>query len=151
MRRWTPGLYEVVLANVVSEINGGSSREGIQTLQGMILIDPGSDTDFIRNDFAKDLGLKGESVTWFLKVVGSEYETVTTIQYNIALEDRKGSLHEITVLGLDAITTLPRDPDLGPIRRPLSEYPEEIFHRPQGRVDILLGLQNTRLNGKVVK
>merc|ERR1712055_1042166 len=67
------------------------------------------------------------------------------------LEDRKGNLHSVTALGLDAVTTLPQDPDLGPIRSLLAGYPEEMFHRPQGRVDILLGLRSTRLHGKVVK
>merc|ERR1712055_292210 len=52
---------------------------------------------------------------------------------------------------MGAITTLPRDPDLGPIKSLFSGYPQEMFHRPQGRVDLLLGLRNTRLHGKVVK
>ena len=93
---WTPGLYEVLLANVVSEIERMSSMEGIQTKQGMTLIDPGSDTDFIRNDFAKDLGLKGEPVTCFLKVVGYEHKMVPTTKYNITLVDRRGNLHIVT-------------------------------------------------------
>merc|ERR1712055_894245 len=52
---------------------------------------------------------------------------------------------------MGAITTLPRDPDLGPIKSLFSGYPQEMFHRPQGRVDLLLGLRNTRLHGRVVK
>merc|ERR1712055_1269804 len=67
------------------------------------------------------------------------------------LEDRKGNLHSVTALGLDAVTTLPQDPDLGPIRSLLAGYPEDMFHRPQGRVDLLLGLRSTRLHGKVVR
>ena len=124
---------------------------GVQTKKGMLLIDPGSDTGFIRNEFAEGIGLKGEPVTCFLKVVGNEYRTVPTMKYNITLEDRKGNLHLVTALGLDAITTLPQDPDLGPIRSLLVGYPEEMFHRPQGRVDLLLGLRSTRLHGKVVR
>ena len=56
---WSPGLYEVFSANVVSEIVQSSSIEEVQTEPGMILVDPGSDTDFIRNGFAEQLGLQG--------------------------------------------------------------------------------------------
>ena len=104
---WTPGLYEVLLADVRSEIVKTGQKGGSQTKQGVTLVDPGSDTDFIRNNFAKDLGLKGEPVMCSLKVVGYEHRTVPTTKYSITLVDRRGKLHEITTLGLDAITTLP--------------------------------------------
>ena len=95
--------------------------------------------------------MKGEPVTCFLNVVGYKRKRMPTRKYTITLVDRRGNPHVITALGLDEITTLPPDPDLSPIRNLLPGYPQEIFHRPQGRVDLLLGLRNTGLHGKVVK
>ena len=67
------------------------------------------------------------------------------------LEDRFGVRHEVTAMGLDAITTLPPDPDLSGIRDLVQGLPEEVLKRPQGEVDILLGLRNSALHGSTVR
>ena len=54
-------------------------------------------------------------------------------------------------MGLDAITTLPPDPDLSGIQDLVDGYPAEVLQRPQGEVDILLGLRNSALHGSTVR
>ena len=113
-------------------------------------MDPGSDTEFIRNGLPEQLGLQGDPITCCPKILNKEYRQAPTIKYNLNLEDWRGNLHPVVALGLESITTLSQEPDLAPIKSLLSRYPEEILHRPRGRVDVLLGLRNTRLHGKNV-
>ena len=54
--RLRPALFEVVCAPI-------TSSEGGASLEATILIDPGSDTDFIRQDVADKIGLVGEEIT----------------------------------------------------------------------------------------
>ena len=53
-----PGLYEVYLA----PIHPPSNQANQGTASGMIMIDPGSDTNFVRHDFAEAIGLTGRGV-----------------------------------------------------------------------------------------
>ena len=53
--------------------------------------------------------------------------------------------------GLGSITTLPPDPDLSPLLPLLGGVPEQVLARPQGRVDVLIGLRNSKLHGKDVR
>ena len=80
-----------------------------------ILVDPGSDTNYVTHNFARALGLTGTPYTWFLKVVDMEYLEKSTAHYDFDIVDREGATHHIQALGLDTITTLPDEPDLSPI------------------------------------
>ena len=116
--------------------------------KGTIFMDPGSDTDFIREGFARSLGLTGTPVTRFLKVVGEDYCPVQTVQYEFQLQDIQGQRHSIVAWGLESVTSLPPDPDLAPLLPLLQEYPRAMLQRPQGEVDVLLGLPNLKLHGR---
>ena len=138
-----PGLYEVYLAPI-------HSPEGLpdpRVASGMIMIDPGSDTNFIKHEFAKQLGLEGERCQFRLKVVDRDARPIKTARYRIDVEDCSGVRHVVYAMGLETITILPPDPDLAPIRELLRGYPEAVLDRPQGDVDILLGLRNSALHG----
>ena len=54
-------------------------------------------------------------------------------------------------MGLETITVLPPDPDLTPLPGLLGGYPDAVLQRPQGEVDILLGLRNSALHGSTEK
>ena len=58
-----PGLYKVYLAPVHSPDEEDESK----VAAGMIMVDPGSDTNFIRHEFAAQLGLQGEPCQLRLK------------------------------------------------------------------------------------
>ena len=83
-----PGLYEVYLA----PIHPPSRQE---TASGMVMVDPGSDTNFVRHDFAKSIGLVGEECQFRLKVVDRDARPLTTRRYIIEIEDKDGHRHSI--------------------------------------------------------
>ena len=114
------------------------------------MIDPGSDTNFIRHEFAEALGLQGEDYQLRLKVVDREARSLDTKKYTMEVEDKYGNHHTVLALGLESITVLPPDPDLSPIKELVEHLPGAVLDRPQGRVDILLGLKNSALHGRTV-
>ena len=115
------------------------------------MVDPGSDTNFVRHEFARRMGVKGEPCHFRLKVVDLEARPIQTARYTFELENRFGARHKVVAMGLDAITTLPPDPDLSGIQDLVAGYPREVLQRPQGEVDILLGLRNSALHGSTVR
>ena len=80
-----------------------------------------------------------------------EARPIRTTRYVIELEDKTGARHSVTAMGLDTITILPPDPDLSPISGLLQGYPPEVLQRPQGDVDLLLGLRDSYLHGCTVR
>ena len=130
-----PSLYEVYQVDVHPA--KGTALDG--TRQAMVMIDPGSDTNFITHEYAQVLGLIREPCTFRLKVIDREVKMMSTARYTIEVEDRDGGHHMVVALGLENITQLPGDPDMRPIKHLLDSYPDSVFDRPQGNVDVLLG------------
>ena len=139
----TPGLFEVYTAEFVAQDGN--------RISGTIMIDSGSDTDYVRHDFARELGLQGELHVCRIKVVDMDYRTVHTARYSLTVVDIDGELHAVAAQGLGSITTLPPDPDLSPLLHLLGDIPGQALDRPQGQVDVLIGLRNSKLHGKDVK
>ena len=135
-----PGLYEVYRAEF-------SGRSG-QGQAGTLMIDNGSDTNYVRHEFALSLGLQGEPHRCRLKVVDTDYRLVETAKYHLTVVDKDGKEHQVVALGLDSITTLPPDPDLSPLVPLLEGVPLQVLERPQGQVDVLLGLRDSALHGR---
>ena len=128
------------------------SDQAIQeTASGMIMVDPGSDTNFVRHEFAQAIGLTGEECQFNLKVVDRDARPLTTRRYTLEIQDKDGNRHSVSALGLDSITVLPPDPDLAPIQGLVKHLPPAVLDRPQGDVDILLGLKNSALHGRTVE
>ena len=93
----------------------------------------------------------GEPHQCRIKVVDMDYRTVDTAKYQMRLLDTDGKTHVVTALGLASITTLPPDPDLSPLLSLLDGVPAAVLERPQGQVDVLIGLKNSSLHGKDVR
>ena len=119
--RQAPGLYEVYLAPVHPP--GGD--QDVDPSPGMIMIDPGSDTNFVKHEFAKKLGLQGEPCQFRLKVVDREARPIKTARYLVEIEDKDGGRHSVYAMGLETITVLPPDPDLSPLHGLLAGYPRQ--------------------------
>ena len=81
----TPGLFEVYKAEFVAQ-------DG-HRISGTIMIDSGSDTDYVRHDFAKELGMEGEPHVCRIKVVDMDYRTVNTAKYALTVIDIDGLQH----------------------------------------------------------
>ena len=115
------------------------------------MVDPGSDTTFIRHDFSRALGLVGDPCHFRLKVVNREVCQIETARYQILLEDIHGVKHPVSALGLETIMVLPADPNLTPIQDLVRGLPNAMIQRPQGTVDVLLGLRDSVLHGTTYK
>ena len=142
-----PGLYEVYLAPV----HPAGGEAGSVSKDGMVMVDPGSNTNFVRHDFAAALGLRRETCQFKLKVVDREARAIDTARYLLQLEDKDGNYHEVLAMGLDEVTTLPPDPNLSPVQALVQHLPAAVLDRPQGQVDILLGLKNSALHGRTTQ
>ena len=138
----TPGLFEVYHADFLAKDGG--------CIPGTIMIDAGSDTDYVRHDFAASLGLTSDPHVCRIKVVDMDYCTVHTAKYSLTVTDAAGEAHSIAAQGLGSIMTLPPDPDLSPLLPLLGDVLAQVLDRPQGRVDVLIGLRNSKLHGKDV-
>ena len=142
-----PGLYEVYRV----PMRAANAQAEDEQKTGMFMIDPGSDTNFVRQGFAQQLGLRGEPCQFRLKVVDREARPIKTVKYQLEVEDKFGRRHLIEAMGLETITTLPGDPDLSPIQKLVEGLPPDVIDRPQGEVDVLLGLRNSALHGSTVQ
>ena len=111
------------------------------------MVDPGSDTTFVRHEFAQELGLVGAPCHFRLKVVDREARRIDTARYQMMIEDIDGRKHVVDALGLETITILPPDPDLSSLQELVRGLPDDVLKRPQGNVDILLGLRDSALHG----
>ena len=114
-----PGLYEVYLA----PIHPPSSQSVQETASGMIMIDPGSDTNFVRNDFAQAIGLVGEECQFRLKVVDRDARPLTTRRYTLEIEDKEGNRHSVSGLGVGFHHGIAPGPGLQPNRGPGQAHP----------------------------
>ena len=145
--RQGPGLYEVYSVPLHAA-RDSVNKEGTP---GMLMVDPGSDTNFIKHECARKLGLVGEPCSFRLKVVDREVRTIDTARYQVFVQDQAGEMHLIDALGLETITVLPPDPDLSPIQPLVRHLPAAVLQRPQGDVDVLLGLRDSALHGTTVQ
>ena len=86
------GLYEVYRSPILPPDSSFSSRQKT----GMIMIDPGSDTNLICHAFALQLGLEAQPCKFRLKVVDREARPIQTARYCFEMEDRHGVRHAVT-------------------------------------------------------
>ena len=77
-----PGLYKVYSIAVPKEEGGAEVAT--------VLIDPGSDTNYVCHDFTRKLGLTGMPYACFLKVVNMDYVQNKTSTYELRIVDREG-------------------------------------------------------------
>ena len=105
----------------------------------LVLFDPGSTATLITHNFAEKLGLVGNKVTYYLKVVGQGYTKKETQSYKVPLVDRIGKQWVLDVLGIEAITSVDGEIDLSAVKSRFPNAPAKVFHRPAGAVDLLVG------------
>ena len=120
----------------VQEIEVGVGDKKAKTL---VLFDPGSTATLITHEFAERLGLTGVDITYFLKVVGQGYARKRTKAYQATILDNHKRVWKIDLLGIEAITSVDSEVDLTAIQSTFPEAPKEVFYRPAGAVNILVG------------
>ena len=120
----------------IQDIRVGCGEKRADTL---ILFDSRTTATLITHDFAEKLGLKGVSVTYYLKVVRQGYTMKQTKSYQVSLMDIRGKRWNLDVLGIDAITSVDVELYLSAVICSFTGAPEGAFHCPAGSVNLLLG------------
>ena len=110
--------------------------------------DSRSNTNIVRESFAKRAGLKGQPVLQSFVTTGGQEQVWRTKAYYIPLIDRCGKVHEVMAFSIDTITSPMEDADLRPA---LKEFPElkgdySKIMRPTGDVDLLIGINDAHLH-----
>ena len=135
-----PGLFEV------QQVKVSGSKESDQSCQATVFMDPGSDTNLISERLAAKLKLPGTKVTYYMRVVDTDYREHISTKHEVYLHDREGQTHQVTVLAIPTITSLPEPPDTSRLEHLVKNYPPEVLSIVGGEVDILIGLKSRRLH-----
>ena len=102
------------------------------------MFDNGSTAALVTHMFAEKVGLIGETVSYWLAVVGHERVLRTTTLYTMHLEDNLGNQLVVQAYGIDQISDDSRVLDLEGVRTIFPGAPKEVFNRPSGPIDILI-------------
>ena len=137
---------EVLLLMQKIPIVSGPSK----TALGLTFFDGGSSMGLIREKFARKLGLKGRKVVLIVQVVGQDWTKWETVLYAVTLVDKHGHKQVVKAYSIESITS--------PIDRVLLDdvmckFPDVrpmMIQRPEGPVDLLVGLDRSSLHPKAV-
>ena len=72
-------------------------------------------------------------------MVGHDRVLRHTTLYTFMIVDNSGKKHEVRAFGIDQITDDTRSLDLSGVREVFPGAPVEVFERPEGSIDILIG------------
>ena len=126
-----PDINQPVLLEIQSvEVHGVRSK---------VMFDNGSSAALVTHSFAEKAGFKGEKISYWLVVVGHESVLRHTTLYTFWMTDNSGRRHEVRAFGIDQITDDTRSLDLSGVRQVFPGAPSEVFLRPSGAIDILIG------------
>ena len=101
--------------------------------------DGGSSGALITHSFAEKANLRGEKVAYYLVVVGHPRVLRHTTLYTFIIVDNQGREHEVQAYGIDKITEDTVILDLSGVRAVFPGAPSEVYERPAGEIDILIG------------
>ena len=103
--------------------------------------------NLVRKRFAKETGWKGQPVLQSLYTTGGQVKEWRTEAYHVPLVDRNGKVHKVMAYSIEIIIAPTEEADLKPA---LEVFPEvkDLYKilRPEGNVDLLLGIQDTKLH-----
>ena len=116
-----------------------------------ILYDSGSDTTLIRHERAPELGLDGKTITMNMIKVGNDEDSFVTKEYRVSLQDKDGNIVEITAIGIYEISTRIKNVEMSKIVSLFNGVTPDDLRRPEGHVDILLGIDYCELLPEVVQ
>ena len=126
-----PDLGQPVLLEVQKiKVHGQDSK---------VMFDKGSTAALMTHAFAEQAGLKGKEVAYWLVVVGHESILRHTLLYTFFIMDNQGTRHELQAFGIDQISDDTTAVDLNKVMSVFPGAPREVFARPEGPIDILIG------------
>ena len=101
--------------------------------------DNGSTAALMTHSFAEKIGLKGKKVSYWLVVVGHDSILRETLLYTFNMRDNHGIEHQLQAFGIDQISEESQAVDLNGVRTVFPGAPKEVFDRPHGSIDLLVG------------
>ena len=135
-----PCLLEIMRSEVFS------TRERVAGREAIIFTDVGSNCNLVTHRFARMLGLKPMPYSYWLTVVGAESALRRTSIYKLWFGLGDGSMYALWAVGIEEITDTGAAPCLEGIRHFFPDAPDQVFRRPQGAVDILIGAEELPLH-----
>ena len=108
------------------------------------LWDPCSDMTLITNPLAKQLGLKGRTISLNVTKVGNVCNNFKTLEYNVPLNDCHGNIHNVRTCGISEITSKARPIDTTSVAALLGIQGRDIA-RPHGKIDLLISIDYWKL------
>ena len=111
----------------------------VHNLLAKLMWDGGSSGALVTHSFAERAGLKGRKIAYWLVVVGHPSILRHTMLYDIVMVDNEGAEHEIQAYGIDQITDESVILDLSGVMSVFPGAPKEVYNRPDGPIDILVG------------
>ena len=104
-----------------------------------VMWDGSSTGALVTHSYAERAGMKGEMVNYWLVVVGHPRIMRQTTLYTLQMVDNQGRRHDVQAYGIDDITEDAGKVDLDGVKSVFPEAPDEVYGRPEGRIDILIG------------
>ena len=104
-----------------------------------LMWDGGSSGALVTHDFAVKAGISGEKIAYWLVVVGHPRVLRYTMLYTLVMVDNQGVGHRIEAYGIDQITDESVLLDLSGVMTVFPGAPAEVYNRPSGPIDILIG------------
>jgi len=126
-----PDINQPVLLEVQNLVVHGKEAKTI--------FDKGSSAALITHSYAAKIGLCGEKIAYWLVVVGHDSVLRHTTLYTFKLTDNYGVEHEVRAFGIEQITDDSTQLDLSGVQKVFPGAPREVFNRPTGPIDILIG------------
>ena len=123
------------IEKVTTESMRGKNGEAI------LFYDPGATLSLCSHRWARRHQLTGGKVTIYMRVVGRDYEQLDSVMYEFYVRDRQGKQHLVKAVGLETITEGSRKVDMAPIKKAFPQLKMEDVERPEGEVDVLLGME----------
>ena len=111
----------------------------VHNVTSKLMWDGGSSGALVTHSFAERAGLKGREIAYWLVVVGHPSILRYTRLYTLVLVDNQGVGHEIQAYGIDQITEESVIMDLSGVMSVFPGAPAEVYDRPAGPIDILVG------------
>ena len=116
-----------------------------------VMWDSGANISLITHLAAARLGLRGDKVTLSIIKVGNDSTSFPTEEYKVPLLDLAGETWTVSAYGIDEITANLQQVDIQDIKSRFPEVDAAKLRRPQGQIDMLIGVDSCTMMPTVVK
>ena len=116
-----------------------------ETFQSRLMFDRGSMLSLVSHKWATKAGLPSRAQTIFLSVLGRDFTKIETREYTVQIIDKHGNIHSAQVLGVPKVCPIVGPSNLAFLAHLFPEADPSVFTRPEGEVDILIGMDHRKI------